>query len=296
MKKIRNVSLLVLTLLPLLSCVTSCDKDRSGYNESAGGSFYCSVDWQRLWFWTEKPQTLKLYFYPASGNQIKSCEIGTDGGTVENVPVNRYDLIALSGGLENINFQGMGNYKTAEIYLSERVDKNGNSIIGQPGVIYADRCGVTITPGQTMEKEIMPVPLVKSMNFRIKTIGSASIDKYECRLSGVASAVRLNNAMPQNCKTSVVFEPEKSVVDYCARVQVFGFDTKENPPILFIDCYSNGTAKSVSVDLSEHIELFNTDAAACTIELDFNNTDISLNPVITVVDWKNGENGNIELP
>lgn len=299
MRKFRNVSLIVLTLLPLLSCVTSCEKERTGYEGRESGSFHCSVDKERLWFWAEKPENLKLYFFPASGLEIKTFELDIDGGTVENIPENRYDIIALAGNMKNISYRSMGNYHTAEIFLSEKIDKDGHSIVGQPEVVYADRGTVTVQPERITEKELKPVSLVKCLAFRLRSVGEVPVEKYVCRLAGVASAIRLSNGEPVNCRSSVLFEPQKIVTEYFARVRVFGFNTKETEgkALLYIDCFlKNGTKKNLVLDLTEHIDLFHSDSASCTIEIDFENVDVALNPVVTIIDWQTGEDGYIELP
>lgn len=297
MKNFRNVSLLALTLLPLLSCVTSCEKERSGYNEAENGSLHCSVNKNRLWFWTETPEIIKLFLYPTSGSELKNAEIAINGGTVGNILENRYDIIALTGNLKNTNFRGMGNYHTAEIYLPEKIDKDGNSVIGQPEIVYADRGSVHISPERTTEKELQPVSLVKCLAFHIKSVGIAPIEKYSCCLTGVASAIRLHNAEPVNCRSSVIFEPEKVITDYFSRVLVFGFSTaKDRITLLNIDCFlSNGSKKSVTLDLTRYIDLFNSDSASCTIEIDFEHLDVALNPSVTITDWQTGTNGYIEL-
>lgn len=298
MRKFINVSLWVLTLLPLLSA-TSCEKDRHGYGQAEKGTLHCTTNGDRFWFWAEKPETIKLFFFPTSGTELKNGEIGIEGGTVYDIPENRYDLIALTGNLKNISLRGMGNYHTAEIFLAEKIDKDGNSIVNQPDILYADRHEINISAERTTEQELKPASLVKCLAFRLKSVGNPPIEKYSCRLSGVASAIQLNNGVPINCNSSVLFEPEKVTNGYFSRVQIFGFSKGETTrkALLYIDCYlSNGTKKSVVLDLTEHIDLFNSDAASCTVELDFENVDVTLNPTITILDWQNGSNGNIVLP
>lgn len=298
MKNFRDVSLLAFTLLPLLSCVTSCEKDRSGYNEARNGYLHCTVDKGRLWFWTETPETIKLFLFPTSRAELKNAEIGIDGGTIGNIAEDRYDIIALTGNLKNTSFRGMGNYHTAEIYLTEKIDKDGHSIIDQPEIVYADRGSINILPERLTEKELNPISLVKCLAFHIKSIGIAQIEKYSCRLTGVASAVRLHNSEAVDCNSSVIFEPKNNHTEYFSRVRVFGFDTDnaDRKTLLHISCFlENESQKNISLDLTEYIDLFNSDSASCTIEIDFEHLDVALNPSVTITDWQTGTNGYIEL-
>lgn len=295
MSKFKSVGA-ILMLLSLLSCyiLISCEKERNGYSAPNGGAHF-SLNWSRIWFWQPKPQTVKMLLFPQSGSENQTGEISAEGGTLPTLPVNEYQYIALSGNLTDKFYRGLGNYATAEIYLQERTDREGVTLVYPPLLLYGSSGQLSVKPERLSETEVQPVSLVKSLSFRVKIIGNDRVEKCTARLSGVAKGVRLSSRIPVDCTASTDFELSKPISDFTGQVYVFGFNTTDKSAMLSITCTSGDSRKTVTVDLTDRIELFHTDALSCTIEINYDNPDTGLTPSVTITDWQVGNFGNIEL-
>lgn len=181
-----------LLLLSLSGCKSSTRVEPVDPSEKKGDVEF-TIDWSKIHQGEESPKIVKAYFYPKTGGDPTIVEIKEDKIS-QKFPSGFYDILVFNEDDENVAFQNMDKFDTAEAVVKYFHTRADDEPTPTPKNIYIKALHDKIIPEDgTIKEDITPEPLTRRFSFTIK------IDKHkdaingcEIILTGMASSVNLS--------------------------------------------------------------------------------------------------------
>ncbi|MEG0519254.1 MAG: DUF5119 domain-containing protein [Bacteroidales bacterium] len=280
----KGILLSIITIAVLCSCE---HREINTYTDTE-----VVFDWKNLMTGDAKSTAMELHYYnKETGEHI--VVNGNQDGSKQFIPYGTYQLLVFSSSVKNVEYKGLNNYHTAEIYAkkSSTITKASlDTVLLQPGSIYAAKKeAIILKPVSEASNFITLEPYIKVIKVNINFSGDTSqINNYNVSLSGIASGINLATGNSLSDTTNANYNVNSGQVQMPTHksqdltLSFLGIANTKNIMTIGVTL-SDSTVLSASADVTDALCSINIKPV---IKID---TKIDISPIglkATITDWK----------
>lgn len=294
MKQLKQHTFLFFSFLSAfaLSTLSSCSfSDTCGYT----GNINILMDYEEYWKGMEKPDEYKIVFKTKSSTDNEKLLGDT---TYTDMPSVNTDILVYNKP-QGVEFTD----NDREVHLPTHFDGNVRYTEEAP-MITVYHGNTTVPIEETVRHIVSPKPIVKEIDLTIHVEKDGDVDEVvgiSSYLSGINTAYDLHKNEPIHSKGTVKIGLSRvqgiSQEQYRHKFYVFGVNTPKEgvehvaKKLLISVKFKDGSVKTKEIDISEQLDLLNTDRFKCEVRVRITALSVDL----TLIRWGQGSWGNAVL-
>lgn len=279
------LKILVLVLGVILCSMIKCSCGEEDAPKARYGFVTFTMQWNYLLPGHEMPRNLRYCFYPSGQGAMIQTE-GDCNSLKFALPPGTYRVLIFNCDAENIRFESMQTFEAAEAALMASTEQTENALTP----LYAVVDTLTIIPGQNLDYQTEPKPLVQQVFFNIKVENGESIRRCSASLSGVMPALKLSNRNRKDTSfVTLPFSMEKTGNGFKQDIlllDVLNDTTVESPQsnMLKLDfLLINNRIVTSTVDLGDMLSTYDKQHIVVEVSASI---DKSSSPSVSFHNWK----------
>ncbi|MFA6200496.1 MAG: DUF5119 domain-containing protein [Bacteroidales bacterium] len=258
MKLIYRITITILILLPMLICISGCE--RRDILDIPSSKLYVKINWQQE---KDKSEFFYVVLYPRNNNGIIREFIESNGGEIL-VPRGIYDVLIYSFDYESIIMNLTNNftssYATTSSITANSIYKNQGCkdeaiLNGTDKIFYIGKYeGVNIDlADNNYEIEITPKNIIKNYEIKIKVINPESASNVSAIVSGFSGSYLLGLQTLENNSVSIYSEAYFDNDWLIIPINSFGLVSTSSHTLTIKFNLLNGELKTESYDIGEDL-------------------------------------------